>query len=329
MKGNEEFGLASWIEAQTRLAGAWSEAARRLASGLAPGASDEGPERTPLGEAGEGWLRWYGEALRAAVAGASLWGLGAQASEEDGTAKPSEAWAQELEGLRSACAEFAARAQASSPLTAGAAGPGGPAAAVVAALQGQLAKLCGRPAFGFTREFQEKAAGVLNAWVDLWQTQTEYLSELRNTATSALDRFDQKLSQKKEKGEIIQTPAELLELWSEAAEEGYFPVASDEKFAQAQARMTNSAMRYLQSSQSLLEDFYGTLGVPTRSDIDDAFLRIHEMRRQLRALRREVGHLRSELAEARAAASPAAGGAPPHARRARRTSREQTEATVS
>lgn len=257
--------LSGWIQTQAKLTSVWAEGVRRFVSG-----SDAGREAVPAD--------------------------GAAQSVPRPSRAPSEVpWLKELEALWGVWAELASGVQESAVRAFTVGSEGGPQRAAAELVQATLGRVLESPGLGFTREFQEKSADALTAWSELWKAQTEYAAELGRAGQRAWEIFDTKLAERKREGGAVEDWSELLELWSEAAEQGYFAVAGTPEFVRAQARMTNTAMRFRLHSRELAAEFYRAAGLPTSGDVEESFRSLHEVKRRMRALEREMDDLRAEL----------------------------------
>jgi len=165
------------------------------------------------------------------------------------------------------------------------------------------------PAIGYTREFQEKVTRAYETWMDVQKAQAEFQAEVTNAGVRAMETLLRELVERAEKGKPITSARQLFDLWVSCAEKAYFEVASTESFAEIQGRFVNAAMHYRVHERQVVEEFARALHLPTRTELDDAYRHMHELRREVKALRRELDALR-EAHEAREAApkKPAAGG---------------------
>ncbi len=160
-----------------------------------------------------------------------------------------------------------------------------------------LGRFLAAPAIGYTREFQEKAARAYETWVDVQRAQAEFQAEVTNAGVRAMETLLRELVERAEKGKPVTSARQLFDLWVSCAEKAYFEVASTESFAEIQGRFVNAAMHYRVHERQIVEAFARTLHLPTRTELDDAYRHMHELRREVKALRRELDALR----EARAA----------------------------
>jgi t-SNARE complex subunit (syntaxin) len=100
-----------------------------------------------------------------------------------------------------------------------------------------------------------------------------------------------------------------MKLWFTSADGTLMHVFNSPEFLAIQDEMTTANNEYRIRQRAVLEDIYQALDIPTRSEIDDAYKIIHDLKREVRALKKALHAGGTEVA-ARAAKSTArsAGG---------------------
>ena len=139
------------------------------------------------------------------------------------------------------------------------------------------------PAFGATREHQQRAQRMAQAvqrmdaaqrrlqrlWSDvLREASTQFVSQLQATQPGAA------------------TPAGLRKLydtWIDCAENAYARVAHSEPFCQAQAEFANAASQWRLEQQGNIEQWSKFLDLPTRSELNSLTRRLRALEQQLRS----------------------------------------------
>ncbi|MBT2746728.1 MULTISPECIES: class III poly(R)-hydroxyalkanoic acid synthase subunit PhaE [unclassified Lysobacter] len=170
--------------------------------------------------------------------------------------------------------------------------------------------LLGLPAFGFAREHQERVQQLVQANADYQKQSQAYNALMAEAGQEAFSRFEDKLAERSEPGRQIASARGLFDLWIDAAEEAYAEIALSPRFRDAYAALVNSQMRLRAGVQKEIEQASGSLGIPTRTEIDSAHRKIVQLERELRRLRDELHNAKpARVAEPQAKAEPAA--APP------------------
>ena len=137
--------------------------------------------------------------------------------------------------------------------------------------------------------------GTWELLMKLGQLQAQLTQHWSEIASSAAQRFMERL---RAAGRTDLTPDNALalyETWVECAEEAYAASVRTAEFSRLQAQLTNTAMALLLAQRRQAEALARAWGLPTREEAD--------------ALQRQIRELRQQLEE-RAAGSPADAAAP-------------------
>lgn len=183
------------------------------------------------------------------------------------------------------------------------------------------------PAFGFTREKQQRQQAMARHLVDYQKASQRYNDLMLRCMQQGLERFEDKLIERSEPGRRIESLRGLYDLWVDAMEEAYAEAALGSEFREVYAELVDAQMRLRQDVQKHIEALTAELGMPTRSEIDSVHRRLHELRRAERAradwpqaamqraaeLAAEIDALRAELQALRAKVSAGSASAAPTA----------------
>ncbi|PJK01100.1 hypothetical protein CO641_04040 [Lysobacteraceae bacterium NML91-0213] len=147
------------------------------------------------------------------------------------------------------------------------------------------------PTFGFAREHQERWQRLAQAQIDLQQKMEAYNALMARVTQDGLVIFERKLAERESPGLQIDSPRALFDLWIDAAEEAYAPVALGEEFRHVYAALVDAQMRVRQAVQHEVELVCALFDMPTRSELDGAHRKVVELERQVRRLRDAVAAL--------------------------------------
>ena len=164
----------------------------------------------------------------------------------------------------------------------------------------QAAEWLGLPAFGFTREHQERLQAIGKAQLRMQEALARYQQLMAGAGQEAFARFEAKLAEREEPGRQLASVRALFDLWVDAAEEAYAKIALSPDYRHAYGELVNAQMQLRAGQQALAEQAMTALGLPGRAELDSAHRKIAELERQLRRLQR-----RGEASER----TPAAAGA--------------------
>ena len=81
---------------------------------------------------------------------------------------------------------------------------------------------------------------------------------------------------------------EALDAWLKAANSALLDAQSSEEFMSAQKRMIRASTEIRARQRDLAEQWSEVWQIPTRTEIDDLILTVHQLRRELREVRREL-----------------------------------------
>ena len=141
------------------------------------------------------------------------------------------------------------------------------------------------PAFGLTREHQERWQALLRAQFDYRGREEAFNRLLLRAGERAYALFEQKLAAHAAPGKQLGSARALFDLWIDAAEEAYAEVALSEDFRHAWGALVNAQMRLRAGVQKEVELASGLFGMPTRTEMDAAHRKIAELERELRRMR--------------------------------------------
>jgi len=153
------------------------------------------------------------------------------------------------------------------------------------------------PAFGFTREHQQRLQALAAAQVEVQQANKAYQEVLMHASQAAFQRFEQRLSACVAEGRSIDTPRALFDQWVEAAEQAYAELALSAQYRTAYGNLLNAQIRLRAGIQAEIEQFCAQLGMPTRTEVDGAHRKIVELERELRRMRERSERAVNAVAE--------------------------------
>ncbi len=158
-------------------------------------------------------------------------------------------------------------------------------------------RLLESPSLGHTRELTQDLLKGFDAWVESRRAILEYQSGLAEAWAQALEQFVRKLVSLAEKGETIQSLAQLLNLWIDVIEGVFTTRFRSEDYLQKQSRLVNTVMAYRLIERDIVEAFLKTSHLPSRSELDEAYRRIYELRREVKELKKSLRDLKAELSD--------------------------------
>ncbi|MCB1555456.1 MAG: class III poly(R)-hydroxyalkanoic acid synthase subunit PhaE [Xanthomonadales bacterium] len=193
--------------------------------------------------------------------------------------------------------------------------------------RGEWLKTLSTPAFGYSREQQERMQALIRAHSEFETAQAAYHALLMKASQRGMEYFEERLADRAEPGRQLESARAVYDLWVDAAEQAYAEVALSPEFRKVYGDMVNAQMRVKARAQDEVNRQAAQFGLPTRSELDGTHEKIRDLRRELRALRKHLEELESAPASesADAAGARTARGSRPEVRKsaagARRASR--------
>ncbi|WP_275672473.1 class III poly(R)-hydroxyalkanoic acid synthase subunit PhaE [Thermomonas alba] len=195
-------------------------------------------------------------------------------------------------------------------------------------LRAQAEGMLGLPAFGLTREHQERAQALGRALLRLQRAQEAWNALLARASQDAFARFEAKLAEHEAPGRQLTSVRALFDVWVDAAEEAWVELALSHEYRHVLGELVNAQMQTRAAAQAIGEQMATALGLPGRVELDSAHRKIAELERAVRRMQRAptadppthpAGAAKSAAGKAvKAGATRAAKAAPAKAGRTRR-----------
>jgi class III poly(R)-hydroxyalkanoic acid synthase PhaE subunit len=147
------------------------------------------------------------------------------------------------------------------------------------------------PAFGYARETQVRQQQIAAGFAEYAAQMDRYNGLMLAASRKALERLESKLVEHSEPGRQFKSFRELYDAWIDAAEEGYAEVALSDEFRHAYGALVNAQMQVRKHIQQEIERSTGSVGMPTRTEVD-------AVHRKLAAMQRRIAELEHRLSQA-------------------------------
>ena len=150
------------------------------------------------------------------------------------------------------------------------------------------------PSLGYTREISEKLTKGLKARSEFGRASVEYHALLTEAWSRAYLRFLGELVAPDGKRESIQSLRQLLELWLDTCEEIFTALSRSDTYVLKQSRFLNSALAFMLIEHNLAEACLKVSPIATRSELDEAYRRIYELRKAVKDIVKKMRAQESE-----------------------------------
>ena len=174
------------------------------------------------------------------------------------------------------------------------------------AFERTFGRLIESPSLGHTRELNEDLLKGFAAWMEYRQASFEYQVQLGETWTRAFEEFIRNLVSQTEKGETVQSLRQLLFQWIDVIDQMFAKHFRSDEYIRLQGHLLNTGMAYRLREREIVEAFLKTSHLPSRSELDEAYRRIYDLRKEVKELKKSVQAMKAELSS-QAKSQPAGG----------------------
>jgi len=144
------------------------------------------------------------------------------------------------------------------------------------------------PSIGVTREHQAKILRAFDAFVDLRTVMLEFNKMTTGALSKAVEAVMEALVEKGKQGEKIRSVRDLNRLWLESADKVFTEMYASEEYLKAQRELSAAGMSFKLMQQEVVEMVLKGLNLPTRSELDDAYKTLYELRKEVKALKKAM-----------------------------------------
>ncbi|TNG02282.1 MAG: class III poly(R)-hydroxyalkanoic acid synthase subunit PhaE [Gammaproteobacteria bacterium] len=164
-------------------------------------------------------------------------------------------------------------------------------------------KSLGAPAMGLSRERQEQLQRLAERLLEYGEALRAYKLAFAKNGLRSIEALSVRFNKMSHDDEEIKSLRALYDLWVEVNEEIYDKFAMSDEYQVVYGDMVNSLMAVRKEMNTLAEDSYRAMNLPTRSDLDAVAQRAQQARRENRALKRELERLSKRMEELQQASS--------------------------
>ena len=144
------------------------------------------------------------------------------------------------------------------------------------------------PRVTVAREKMGKFLRVADTLSDLREAQQAYHKKLADGISTSIERTVDHLAKLAQKGEKISSARDLMRTFFSITDKTLLEIFNTKEFLEIQDKLTLALMNHKIARREALEIIYDSLEIPTRSEIDEAYKDIHQLKREVRALRKAL-----------------------------------------
>lgn len=138
------------------------------------------------------------------------------------------------------------------------------------------------------RQKMGKMLEAVDALADLRKSQADFHKKMSDAMATAVERTMDHLTKLAEKGEPITSVRDLIRTWFTVADKTLNEAFASEDFSASQDEMIKALLTYKIKQRAALEIIYEAMEIPTRTNLDEAYRDIQNLKREVRRLRREL-----------------------------------------
>lgn len=125
----------------------------------------------------------------------------------------------------------------------------------------------------------------------------QYLTAIAAIWPRLIQRFQSEMEQRRQEGIPLDSAGRAMDVWNNVVDRTLMEFNRSMDFGALQQRFLRALMRQRQEVRKLAEKAAQALDMPTRTEMEDVYRRLHDLTREVDALRHEVRELRRERAQ--------------------------------
>ncbi len=154
------------------------------------------------------------------------------------------------------------------------------------------------PSIGSSREQNAKIMRAFDAWVDFRKVNVKYQAKMAKIMGQAMERMMAQLAEFSKEGKEIKSVRELMKIWVRTADQTFTDVYTTEDYHALQHELSSAGMTYKIRQQEVLDMIMKMLNMPSRAELDDAYLTLHNLKKEVRSLKKELKAVQQSSAPA-------------------------------
>nr|VFJ59667.1 MAG: poly(R)-hydroxyalkanoic acid synthase, class III, PhaE subunit [Candidatus Kentron sp. DK] len=158
------------------------------------------------------------------------------------------------------------------------------------------------PMIGVGREQMATIMRAFDVHVDVRKATQKYQAAMTRAIGEAMKETMEQLVELAKKGEQIQNVRDLIRIWVRTTDKKFTKMYVSEDFIEIQREVSRANLQNKLAQRAVLEMLYKQLDIPTRTELDDAYKTIYNLRkevRELRGARKQAASESAALADAR------------------------------
>ena len=152
----------------------------------------------------------------------------------------------------------------------------------------ELQDILGLPRFADLPGLDAGAVPSVAPAIELMAATQQYLQAAAPVWTRMCQRFQAEIEQHRAEGDDPDSAGAALDLWNNVVDRTFMEFNRSDDFAKAQQRFLRAAMHHRLEVRKLAEQAAQAADLPSRSEMEEVYRRLHDLQREVHGLRREL-----------------------------------------
>ncbi|MBF0458714.1 MAG: hypothetical protein HQK99_12565 [Nitrospirae bacterium] len=144
------------------------------------------------------------------------------------------------------------------------------------------------PQVGKDREKLELLLRTLDLYTVYIAKNAEFQHKIYIAGEKASKKVVEAIANKIKAGEEIKSYNDFYKMWTEINEAEYFELFNTEEFSSIQGALLESALEFRKHFHKLMELYLSDFPIPVRSEIDDMYKTLYELKKKVRVLEKKL-----------------------------------------
>jgi class III poly(R)-hydroxyalkanoic acid synthase PhaE subunit len=156
------------------------------------------------------------------------------------------------------------------------------------AFEGTIGKAFKIPPVGKDREKVELMLKTLDKYSVYTARNVEFQHKMYITGQDAMQKVVDTIAKKVKDGEEIKSYNEFFKIWTDVNEKEFYALFKTEEFSRVQAQVLESALDFRRNFHILIEQYLSDFPVPVRSEMNDVYKTIYDLKKRVRTLEKKL-----------------------------------------
>ncbi|MGH1463217.1 MAG: poly(R)-hydroxyalkanoic acid synthase subunit PhaE [Neptuniibacter sp.] len=148
------------------------------------------------------------------------------------------------------------------------------------------------PVIGGNQETQQQVREAVKLTIEYQEALQEYVNHYSSINQNASQQMLEILTNSEDKVSSLQ---QLHDIWVDAYESAYSKTVFTDEYQRSHGRISNALMKLRKFSQDVRDVYFQSVGLATRSGLDTALRRQHQLRKEMRTNQRQMLEMKQQI----------------------------------